>query len=213
MKRLTLIATLAVFGLVWLAAGPPDGSDNYANFLPTGNMDPSPITFFQVTDADPDYNGPPLPTSDSQSSDAQTIVDNNDALVNLSFEFNSKEWAELLDSSLMYTEDPNYITGAWTPWRNGQDVNGKGGVYCTGEDLAKTRLVIAIQRHKGLWVWTNVNGWNSGWRTNDAIIATIRGDCAAGTHTYRVVVDGWGMDDDGNYDHSTSTSSSARITC
>ena len=198
-KKLALIALALVMALVAIANGPPTDPDGEVVFAPYG---PEPIVTFTI----PLGDGPEiLPPAD----DSLLLISEGDA------EAAAAELEQALNANASLTQQTGVScsAGASSPNKiNATQVQGAGAVVCTGS-VAQTKLIYALQRHLwGPW-WSTIRHHNSGWRNVTSIIISLPGSCASGTHTYRVVADGYGRTSTGNTDHDQAVSSHSQINC
>ena len=94
-----------------------------------------------------------------------------------------------------------------------RDIWGSGEIDCYSGNVAATRLVLAIQRHKWWDIWTNVLRHDSGWLNTDYIYREMLANCVSGTHTYRVVMNASARDSTGYEKGYVKVSGHLRHTC
>jgi hypothetical protein len=105
----------------------------------------------------------------------------------------------------VYASDP-----FWSDY--GYVIGGEGSQFCSGTGWAQERVRVAVQWYLGAGLWSNRARDGSSFTSSDTSGWTTYYDCSGtGTHTYRIVVDGYARS--GNSSQSVQSENDARLTC
>ncbi len=97
------------------------------------------------------------------------------------------------------------------PSRFANTVEGEGAQWCSGSGWWPQKIVVTLQRHRW-WGWQNVNRVESSWAYIYFVHRDFIYNCSGtGTHTYRVVTDGYA--EGGYYKASVQSENYLRRSC
>lgn len=223
LKRLLLLAVLAVAGLALMAATPSndnvidgtavdcaatyttsDGTEVCLFYVETGGTDEPPVTQAQAA-----AEAPPAEVQDALSELPSGLLDHLPENVRAGFQ-------AIIDGNGHLMSEITNCTTLVRPLRilPHRNISSSGSIYCAGSDVARVRYKLTIQRYGALGWWFIQGSPNdSGWRNGRYASAGLATSCESGIHTYRAYGVGVMEDTSGDVHYAEKYSSQRRTTC